>query len=250
MRLDKYLSERTEFSRSRIKSLIAAKKVKVNGGAALKADMDITPDDDVSVLGISVRRNKNITLLMNKPAGYVSATEDKREKTVIDLLPPEYSRQRLSPAGRLDKDTTGFLLLTNDGALLHNLTSPKKHIPKYYIAGLAEPFTDKAKELIAEGIVLRDGTRCRPARAAAIDGEGAEILISISEGKYHQIKRMLAAAGNRVESLRRIAMGNMVLPPDLQFGEVIALSDKDLNKLTNERDIFLPLIASIIKCSS
>lgn len=125
MRLDKYVSERTEFSRNQIKNLIAAKKVKVNGTSAVKADMNITGSDTVTISGTVVRQDKKLTLLMNKPEGCISATEDKTEKTVIDLLPSEYKGQGLSPVGRLDKDTTGFLLLTNDGALLHDLTSPK-----------------------------------------------------------------------------------------------------------------------------
>lgn len=250
MRLDKYLSERTAFSRSQIKSLIAAKKVKVNGTSAVKADMNVTGSDTVTVSGTVVRQDKKLTLLMNKPEGCISATEDKTEKTVIDLLPPEYKGQGLSPVGRLDKDTTGFLLLTNDGALLHDLTSPKKHVPKYYIASLAEPFTDKAQELIAEGIILKDGSKCKPAKASAISKDGREVLISICEGKYHQVKRMFAATGNRVESLKRIAMGNMILPSDLQPGEVFVLFDKDLTDVLNIKDIFSTLVTNFMKCSS
>ena len=250
MRLDKYLSERTAFSRSQIKNLISAKKVKVNGVTASKADMNITGSETVSISGEVVRQDKKLTLLMNKPKDYISATEDKTEKTVIDLLPPEYKGQGLSPVGRLDKDTTGFLLLTNDGSLLHDLTSPKKHVPKYYIASLAEPFTDKAQELIIKGIILKDGSQCKPAKAAAISNDGKEVLISICEGQNHQVKRMFAATGNRVENLKRIAMGNMILPPDLQPGEVLVLLDKDLTEVLNINDIFSALITNFMKSSS
>lgn len=250
MRLDRYLSERTEYSRSRIKELIVAKKVLVNGAFALKANVNITESDVVEIAGKPVRQNKNIALLLNKPAGFVSATEDKTEKTVTDLLPPEYRGQGLAPAGRLDKDTEGFLILTNDGDLLHELTSPKKHIPKYYTAELAREFTEEARRLIAEGITLKDGTKCLPARAEAIDYEGRKILICLHEGKYHQVKRMLAATGNHVEKLRRIAMGNMTLPEDLAPGEVTVLLNKDLCEVLKAEDIFLPLLQSLGKCSS
>lgn len=250
MRLDKYLSERTEFSRSQIKDLVAAGKISVNGSVARKVNMNVTEADAVSVSGKEVRQERTVTLIMNKPAGVVSATEDRSEKTVIDLLPDEYKNQGLAPAGRLDKDTTGFLLLTNDGSLLHDLTSPKKHVPKYYRAVLARPFTQEAAQLIAEGIRLRDGTVCQPARTAAVNESGMEILICLNEGKYHQVKRMLAATGNHVEKLCRIAMGNMVLPEDLKPGMTAVLSDKDLCKVLNTEDMFLILLERVMKCSS
>lgn len=250
MRLDKYLSQRTEFSRSRIKDLIAEKKVMVNDIAAVKANMNVSEADNITIAGNAVRQEKFITLIMNKPAGYISATEDRSEKTVIDLLPPEYSGQKLSPVGRLDKDTTGMLLLTNDGELLHKLTSPKKHVMKYYIAHLSREFTSEAARLLENGIALKDGSICKPSKAAALDEKRQTILIAISEGKYHQVKRMLAAAGNHVEKLHRTAIGGLVIPEDLLPGESRVLSDKDLCKVLKTNDIFSLLINMLRKNSS
>lgn len=244
MRIDKYLSERTEFSRSRIKDLIAKGCVSVNGSVIKKANFNIAESDTVSVCGKEVRREKYITLMMNKPSGVVSATEDKTEKTVIDILPSEYKNQGLAPVGRLDKDTTGLLLLTNDGGLLHDLTSPKRHVPKYYKAVLDRPFTNEMQKRIAEGIVLKDGSVCKPARAEAIDESCLEILICLHEGKYHQVKRMLAAAGDHVEKLSRIAMGNLILPRNLAIGETAVLFNKDLCTVLNTEDIFLDILHS------
>lgn len=251
MRLDKYLSKRTSFSRNDIKKLAASKKICVNNIIALKADMNINEEtDNITINNLPVRKEEFLTLLMNKPDGYISATEDKTEKTVIDLLPKEFQGQNLSPVGRLDKDTTGLLLLTNDGNMLHDLTSPKKHIPKYYKASLAEKFTPKAAELIANGITLKDGTKCLPAKAVAISDDAFEIIICINEGKYHQVKRMLAATGNRVKSLSRIAIGEFIIPQDLPAGSVRIMTDKDLCKVFKTQDIFLSLVNLFRKCSS
>ncbi|MBQ8724866.1 MAG: 16S rRNA pseudouridine(516) synthase [Oscillospiraceae bacterium] len=250
MRLDKFLSERTPHTRSIIKKLIAGRKVTVNGEIVLKADMNVAEEDLIKIEGVPVRNTSTLTLLLNKPSGYVSATEDKSEKTVIDLLPEEYRNQNLSPAGRLDKDTTGLLILTNDGDLLHRLTSPKKHVPKYYTAHLARPFTDDAAQQLAEGITLRDGTVCKPAQAAAYSEDKRQVLICIREGKYHQVKRMMAATGNHVEKLRREACGELVIPADLEEGKVTILLDKDLCKLLNSESVFSALFQSLRKSSS
>lgn len=250
MRLDKYLSERTSYTRSQAKSLISSGKVCINGLPAKKADADVKDADTVTVSGKELRTAKTLTVYMNKPQGVVSATEDRTEKTVTDILPDEYRGQGLCPVGRLDKDTTGLLLLTNDGELLHNLTSPKKHVPKYYLAGLAEPLTKEAADMIAEGITLCDGTVCRPARTQAADESGKTALICIHEGKYHQVKRMFAAAGNHVESLHRIAVGGFILPENMAPGEVCVLFNNDLCKVLKAEDIFSELITMLGKCSS
>ncbi len=250
MRLDKYLSERTQYSRSQIKRLVFSGKITVNGNVVKKADTSVDDADEIKVSGKSVRTSRTLTLIMNKPAGVVSATEDKVEKTVIDLLPEEYKGQNLSPVGRLDKDTTGLLLLTNDGDLLHRLTSPRKHVPKYYVASLARPFTAEMKAKLAEGVVLKDGTVCQGAQAEAFDRSRLSILICIHEGKYHQVKRMLAAVGNHVEKLRRVGMGGLYLSQDLPEGETAVLLDKDLLKLLNSEDKFSSHLQRLMKCSS
>lgn len=250
MRLDKYLSERTEYSRSQIKELAAKGCIAVNGCVSKKVNMNVSENDIVSLSGKEIRQEKHITLIMNKPAGVVSATEDKTEKTVIDILPPEYRNQGISPVGRLDKDTTGLLLLTNDGNLLHELSHPKKHIPKYYRAVLDRPFTEEMQRRIAEGLTLKDGSVCLPARAETTDEKGLEILICLHEGKYHQVKRMLAVVGNHVNKLSRIAMGGMILPQDLAPGMTTVLLNKDLCKVLNTEDMFSFILNSIMKCSS
>ncbi len=250
MRLDKFLSERTSWTRSQIKDLIAAKKVTVNGAAAAKANMQVAETDEICLDGQAVRSQKTLTVLLNKPAGYVSATEDRSEKTVLELLPPELQGQGLFPVGRLDKDTTGMLLLTNDGALSHRLTAPKKHVPKFYEVTLARPFEPSYTELFAEGMTLANGDVCKPAEAAALTEDGLCALACLHEGKYHQVKRMFAAAGNHVEHLHRIGMGNLFLPPDLPLGKAFVLIDKDLYKVLNSEIEFSALLQKRKKSSS
>ena len=242
MRLDKFLSERTAYSRSQIKELIAAKKVTVNGIAAGKANLNVAETDEICLGRQAVRSQKTLTVLLHKPAGYVSATEDRSEKTVLELLPPELQGQGLFPVGRLDKDTTGMLLLTNDGALSHRLTAPKKHVPKFYEVTLARPFEASYTELFASGMTLGNGDVCLPAETAALTEDGRKALICLHEGKYHQVKRMFAAAGNHVEQLHRIGIGNLLLPADLPPGEAFVLFDKDLCKVLNSGTDFSALL--------
>ncbi len=249
MRLDKFISERSHYTRSQIKDLAAKGKITVNGVVTRKSNTDISQADEVQVSGTVLESEKTLTLLLNKPAGVVSATEDKTEKTVIDILPAEYKNRRLSPVGRLDKDTTGMLLLTNDGELLHNLTSPSKNIPKYYVAHLSRPFTEEAKTQLQAGITLRDGAVCAPAQVETIDKEGMDVLICIHEGKYHQVKRMFAAVGNHVEKLSRKAIGGMEIPADLPLGETIVLLNKDLLKLLNSETEFSLLLQGLRESS-
>lgn len=250
MRLDRFLSERTAFTRSQLKEWIAAGKVTVNGLAAAKPNMNVTETDAVLLNGQPVRSQKTLTVLLNKPAGYVSATEDRREQTVLDLLPPELQGQGLFPVGRLDKDTTGMLLLTNDGALSHRLTAPKKHVPKYYIATLARPFEPSYPQLFAAGMTLANGEVCQPAEVAPLGEDGRQALVCLHEGKYHQVRRMFAAVGNHVEQLHRIGMGNLFLPPDLPSGKAFVLMDKDLYKVLNFETEFSALLQMIRKYSS
>ncbi|MBQ8687810.1 MAG: 16S rRNA pseudouridine(516) synthase [Ruminococcus sp.] len=250
MRLDKFLSERTAYSRSQIKELIAAKKVTVNGTAAGKANLNVAETDTVCLGGQAVRSQKMLTVLLNKPAGYVSATEDRTERTVLELLPPELQGQGLFPVGRLDKDTTGMLLLTNDGALSHRLTAPKKHVPKFYEVTLARPFEASCTELFASGMTLGNGDVCLPAEVGALTEDGRKALVCLHEGKYHQVKRMFAAAGNHVVQLHRIGMGGLLLPDDLPLGKAFVLLDKDLWKVLNSGIEFSALLQKCKKCSS
>ncbi len=250
MRLDKFLSERTAFTRSQIKTLIAAKKVTVGGCTASSPNQQVSDADEICLEGKPVRNTRTITILLHKPAGYVSATEDSSEKTVLELLPPEFQGQNLAPVGRLDKDTTGLLLLTNDGALAHRLTSPKKHVPKYYLVTLARPFEADYVERFAQGMTLANGDICKPAEVAAASSDGRTALICLHEGKYHQVKRMFAAVGNHVEQLCRIGMGDLHLPPNLPPGGLIVLLDKDLKKVLKAESAFSSWLLSIWKTSS
>jgi 16S rRNA pseudouridine516 synthase len=250
MRLDKFLSERTAYTRSQLKEKIRLGAVTVNGVAATQPNLSVSETDDVQLSGVPVRAQRTLTVLLHKPAGVVSATEDRREKTVLDLLPPELQGQGLFPVGRLDKDTTGFLLLTNDGALGHRLTAPKQHVPKYYLATLSRPFSDAGVAKFAAGITLSDGTVCKPAQAAVVTEDGLQVLICLHEGKYHQVKRMFAAVDNHVENLHRIGMGGLLLPPDLPEGAWFVLMDKDLYKLLNSGNEFSALLRNRKKTSS
>ena len=168
-------------------------------------------------------------VLLNKPDGVVSATEDAHERTVLDLLPPEVRKFELFPCGRLDRDTTGLLIITDDGALAHRIMSPSHHVYKTYEAILKEPISASNAALLESGIALADGTECLPAKVKAFTVDGAPAAeIKIKEGKYHQVKRMFAALGNHVEHLRRTRIGALHLDPDLAEGDCRELTAEEL----------------------
>ena len=169
-------------------------------------------------------------VMLNKPAGVLTATEDQRQKTVLDLLPEDLRRRGLFPVGRLDKDTEGLLLLTNDGDLAHRLLSPKKHVDKVYYARLARPLSPADCAAFAEGVVLADGTRCRSARLQLL-GDGREALITLQEGKFHQVKRMTASRGAAVVYLKRLSMGPLTLDKDLAPGSFRFLTAAEVAKI-------------------
>ena len=167
--------------------------------------------------------------MLNKPKGVVSATNDRSQKTVIDLVPDEFRKRNLFPAGRLDMTTTGFVLITDDGDFAHRILSPKNHIEKTYEARLAEKVSDEQLETVADGIVLKDGTECLPAKLRVLeDGDNPLVEIKICEGKYHQIKRMFAAAGNGVVELKRVKMGELPLDDTLPEGQCRKLSEAEV----------------------
>ena len=171
---------------------------------------------------------KNIYLILNKPKGYVSATKDFKDKTVLDLVPKEYQHRNLFPAGRLDKDTTGLMLITDDGEFSHNILSPKKHIKKIYEVTIDIEMTNEMVEGFKKGIILNDG-ECKPANLE-ITGPNTGI-VTLIEGRYHQIKRMFGCHNAKVIELNRIAMGNLYLPKDLKLGEIRELKVEELNLL-------------------
>ena len=237
IRLDKYISDRSEFSRSQIKELCGKGRVTVNGVPVRKADKKIDPDSaQVEVNGSPVSAAKMRYILLNKPEGYVSSTEDDDGISVLKLVPPELRTKDLFPAGRLDKDSLGALLITNDGALAHNILSPKRHVSKIYIVKLARPFQSKYIDKFKNGLELKSGEVCAPAKAAPVENCEKLAFIELNEGKYHQVKRMFAAVDNHVEVLMRVSVGGLILPEKLRFGECMELLHKDVENLKKPLD--------------
>lgn len=199
LRLDKIIASTGKFSRREVKLLIRQGRVLVNGSPARSAEEKANPETaDIRVDGQQLAYRKYTWVMLHKPAGVLSATEDGKGPTVLDLLPEELRRQGLFPVGRLDKDTEGLLLLTNEGGLAHDLLSPKRHVDKVYYARAAGPLTEADCEAFRQGMVLEDGLHCLPAQLEILTtGAESEVLVTLREGKFHQVKRMLAAGGHR-----------------------------------------------------
>ena len=216
-RLDKILAGSGLLSRSQAREALRAGRVQVHGVPVRDGAEKVDPEQvQVTLDGVAVTGG-TVVLLLNKPAGYVTSTQDPRDPTVMELLPPVY-RRRVKPVGRLDKDTEGLLLLTDDGPLGHALLSPKNHVDKVYYAKVEGRLDRTDAEALAAGMVLGDGPHCLPAELEPL-GDGSQCHVTLREGKYHQVKRMVAAAGNRVETLTRIQFGALTLPVDLKPGE-------------------------------
>jgi len=231
-RLDKLICSQTKYSRREVKELIRNKKVLINGEIVTKNDVKIESTKDIITINNKILSiKKNIYLMVNKPKGYVSATIDKQYPTVLDLVPTEYSHRNLFPAGRLDKDTTGLMIITDDGNFAHDILSPSKHVSKTYKVTVDIPLTPEMIVKFKEGIVLNDGV-CKSA-LLEITGENTATVI-LTEGRYHQIKRMFGCFGAKVVELERTAMGKFNLPGDLKQGECKELSIEQLNKITEK----------------
>lgn len=235
MRIDKYLANMNVGSRKEVHVLIKKGIVTVNGDVVKAPKQQVKESDEILVDGQEVNYQKYHYFLMNKPKGVLSATEDRSQRTVISLLKPQDQYQRITPVGRLDKDTTGLLLLTNDGQLNHELLAPNKHVDKIYRAKIAGVADDETVKTFASGMTLGDGTKLKPAELKILaqdeEHDSSEIEIKIREGKYHQIKRMFGAVGMKVVELERISMGNLKLPEDLKRGNYIELSLDEVNKI-------------------
>ena len=230
-RLDKFLAQAGAGTRSQVKPILKAGRVKVDGSVVKDGSAKIDPGKNVITLdGEILGGKRRMVLMLNKPAGYVTATEDPRDKTVMELLPPEYRSQDLKPVGRLDKATEGLLLFTNDGNLLHNLISPKKEVPKVYYAKHEGTAGEADVEAFRTGLVLRDGLHCLPAKLEPL-GPG-ESLISVREGKYHQVRRMMASRNMTVLYLERRREGNLDLR-ELPRGAVRELTAQEVTELEN-----------------
>ncbi len=233
MRIDRFLSECGVGTRTEVKKIIRSGAVAINGIAVTKADLHLNVETDtVTLSGKEIVYRKYIYLMLNKPQGYISATRDGKTPTVMELIPAEYLHFEPFPVGRLDIDTEGFLLISNDGDLAHRLLAPKKHIPKTYVAQIEKPITDNDIERFANGVILDDGYKTLPAILKRISTEVpyyAEIIIN--EGKFHQVKRMFEAIDNKVLYLKRTKMNNLSLDESLPVGEVRELTEEELKLL-------------------
>lgn len=233
MRLDKLLSNMGYGSRKEVKILLKSKAVEVNGLIAKDVSMHVDTDtDEILVVGEKVVYTEFIYLMMNKPPGVISATEDKHDKTVIDLLDPLSQHFKPFPVGRLDKDTEGLLILTNDGHLSHQLLSPKKHVSKLYFAVIEGRVTEEDVKKFKEGVRLEDGYFTKPGELTILSsGDVSEIELSIMEGKFHQVKRMFESVGKKVTYLKRIRMGSLQLDETLELGDYRHLTEDELEAL-------------------
>ncbi len=225
-RLDKLLASTGRWSRSEVKRLVREGRVLADGGVAASAEEKYDAQTvTLAVDGEAVPLQEHVYIMLHKPAGVLSATEDGRGRTVLDLLPKEHQKRGLFPVGRLDKDTEGLLLLTDDGQLAHDLLSPKKHVDKVYFARVEGALDEADCAAFAEGMTLADGLSCLPAKLEIIAPD--EALVTIREGKFHQIKRMLAARGKPVLYLKRLAMGPLRLDESLAPGAWRELSTEE-----------------------
>ena len=234
MRLDRLLSECTALSRSQLRQIIKNGSVSVDGIVITSPEHKVCSDTArVELDGKTVSYEKFCYYMLNKPAGILSATDDKKQKTVIDLFPAELKKKNLFPVGRLDKDTTGLLIITNDGDFAHRVISPRSEIVKTYHAVTETPVNDADIEAFRQGIVLADGTKCLPAGLEKLpDGS---CLVRVMEGKYHQVKRMLASRGKSVTALMRLSIGGLELDKGLLPGQFRQLSEKELCSVNKKK---------------
>ena len=228
-RIDKIIASQGIYSRSDVKSLISKKRVAVDGEIIKSSSVKADPEKNVITIdGRPLTIKKFVYIMLNKPQGYVSATEDREHQTVLELMPEEYAGRNLFPAGRLDRDTTGLMIITDDGQLAHNILAPKKHVQKIYHVELDIPVTEEMARGFAEGVELNDGV-CKEA-GLEITGEKTA-KVTLREGRYHQIKRMFGCFGGKVVKLHRLAMGNLHLPDDLEVGACRELTEEELKML-------------------
>ena len=235
MRLDKYLSERLGIPRGESRKLAAKGRVTVNGVLTKKADTQIEEATaEVAVDGrlLAGAYQKYVYLMLNKPEGVVSAAQDKRDTTVVDLVKDAFPRRQLFPAGRLDKTSTGFVLLTDDGGFAHDILSPRHHVSKTYTVTIDTPLTQEMRTGFAAGVTLADGTALSPAEVTALSPDGCTVRVVLRQGVYHQIKRMFGVYGAGVNALHREAIGGLALDAQLAPGQWRELSDEEVAKIT------------------
>ena len=225
-RIDKIIASQGQYSRKEVKALIAKGRIAVDGRVVSSSSEKADPMTMLlTVDGKPLEFKRNLYLVLNKPKGYVSATEDRDHPTVLELVPREYRGRNLFPAGRLDRDTTGLMIITDDGALAHNILSPKKHVPKLYHVELDSPVTEEMRLGFSEGVMLNDGV----SKAADLIKTGEKTAeVTLWEGRYHQIKRMFGCFGAEVVELKRLGIGRLTLPEDLAEGECREMSEEEL----------------------
>ena len=233
MRLDKYLAETAQCTRSEAKTLLAKGRVQVNGTICKKGDTQLKDTDAVAVDGKVLTYQPFVYIMLNKPEGVVSASTDKRDTTVVDLVGDAYPRRQLFPAGRLDKTSTGFVLLTDDGTFAHEILAPKHHVSKTYTVVIDTPLTEEMKAGFAAGVTLADGTALSPAEVTALSPDGLTVRVLLKQGVYHQIKRMFGVYGAGVNALHRDAIGALSLDPALEPGQWRELSAEEVSKITS-----------------
>ena len=225
-RIDKIIASQGQYSRKEVKTLIAKRRIAVDGRIVSSSSEKADPMTMLlTVDGKPLEFKRNLYLVLNKPKGYVSATEDREHPTVLELVPQEYRGRDLFPAGRLDRDTTGLMIITDDGVLAHNILAPKKHVPKRYHVELDIPVTEEMRLGFSEGVMLNDGV-CKAADLIKTGEKTAEV--TLREGRYHQIKRMFGCFGAEVVELKRLGMGRLTLPEDLAEGECREMSEEEL----------------------
>ena len=234
MRLDKFISSTKTLSRAEAKKIIK-KGILINDILIKSPDYKVDEiNDQVMVNGNRLVYQKYVYIMMNKPQDTISATEDAIEKTVVDILKEEDRIHKVFPVGRLDKDTEGLMLLTNDGELAHRLISPKKDVVKKYYVEVSGELKNEHLEIVKTGVILEDGYKCKPARLEILESSEnkSRANIYITEGKFHQVKRMMKSIGATVTYLKRLSIGSLILDENLKLGEYRYLTDDELNKLT------------------
>lgn len=229
MRIDKYISNCGYASRKDVKKLIKNGVVTINGTVCKKAEQQVDENSEVCVEGNKLVYSEFVYLMLNKPQGYISAVYDKKYPVVTDLVDEEYVHFEVFPVGRLDIDTEGLLILSNDGQFAHEMTSPKKNIYKRYFAHLDKPMEEKDIEIFAGGMEFKEFT-AKPAKLEITDNP-EEVYIEIAEGKFHQVKRMCERVGKRVVYLKRVAIGGLTLDETLKIGQIKELTKEDLEKI-------------------
>ncbi len=234
MRLDKYFSSQKILSRSECSEYLKKGRIAVNGEIVKKGDLKIDPEkDEITLDGKPIKYEKYVYILLNKPFGVVSSTEDGRDKTVIDLLPESLQKRNLFPCGRLDKDTVGLVVITDDGESAHAALSPKRHVEKEYYFETADEYDEEDRKAIENGLTLRDGYTTKPCKIERKSEKSG--IITLTEGKYHEIKRLFGARGNKITFLRRDSFGG-IRADNLASGEWRYMTDKEVKKFVSRQE--------------